>query len=108
MRDLKLFLMAQKTALRPKEWDKEAVRLFLHFLKTKATDMFPLLGEVPPTVSPDGTAQFVGQELEDKIIYEKFLNENTLHCHKFGDVLFESGAFKGVYCADDSIELPFF
>ena len=99
MRDLKLFLMAQKTALSPREWDKEAARLFLHFLKTKATDMFPLLGEVPSTVSPgapDGTVEFVGQELEDKIIYEKFLNENTLHCHTFGDVLFESGAFKGV------------
>ena len=72
--------------------------IMLQFLRDEAPHMVALLDTLPITASSlDMIQQFVGQELEDRILYERFWNEHTEQCHKFGtDAVFESGAYRGV------------
>jgi hypothetical protein len=58
----------------------------------------PILSPVPETasISNVNSSFFKSQEGEDKMIYQHLFNEKTRSCHKFGEKLFESGAYQGV------------
>mmetsp|Transcript_60505 Transcript_60505/g.70772 ORF Transcript_60505/g.70772 Transcript_60505/m.70772 type:complete len:343 (+) Transcript_60505:203-1231(+) len=90
--------MKQQQASMPQQWNGDAALHMIHFLRTQAPTMFPLLGDVPITANAvKYEKDFHGQELEDKEIYQRFLNEYTRTCHTFGiGGVFESGAYQGV------------
>ena len=93
--------MSAAKASNAAEFKEHCPSIMLQFLRDEAPHMVPLLDTLPVMVASTSASvsedHFVGQELEDRILYERFWNEHTEQCHKFGkDAIFESGAYQGV------------